>query len=142
MVSERSLRLDVWKLRIDVSPYKSCHCTLASSVSQPATSNSEEMVVEGDNSEYIYDEDDACDSDEVDAILEDFCGKSVSSDEDYEFIEATRVVMSPMMIIAWRKMIGAADFAPTFSSFCCLLFFSVSTRIYLSRYYSCSRFFV
>ena len=35
-------------------------------------------MVEGDNSEYFYDEEDACDSDEVDAILEDFCGKSVS----------------------------------------------------------------
>ena len=38
----------------------------------------EPAVVEGDNSEYFYDDDDACDSDEVDAILEDFCGKSVS----------------------------------------------------------------
>ena len=38
----------------------------------------EDTVVEGDNSEYVYDEEDACDSDEVDAILEDFCGKSVS----------------------------------------------------------------
>ena len=38
----------------------------------------ESAVVEGDNSEYFYDDDDGCDSDEVDAILEDFCGKSVS----------------------------------------------------------------
>jgi len=41
---------------------------------QPAVA--EDTVVEGDNSEYFYDEEDACDSDEVDAILEDFCGKS------------------------------------------------------------------